>query len=82
MAGDALTNACVHEWLTPLLEETRRTLHAPRLQFNSAALWWFLERLSAQERAEILGKYLKARAAGRKGRMARQRQRKAGSEGA
>lgn len=35
-------------------------MHTTRLQLNSAALWWFLNRLTAKQRAEILGEYVKA----------------------
>jgi hypothetical protein len=35
-------------------------MHTTRLQLNSAALWWFLNRLTSKQRAEILGEYVKA----------------------
>jgi hypothetical protein len=39
-------------------------MHTTRLQLNSAALWWFLNRLTAKERAEVLGEYVKVLALG------------------
>ncbi len=60
MNGEKFTNARVHEWLTPALDSVTGAMHTTRLQLNSAALWWFLNRLSAKERAEILGEYVKA----------------------
>jgi hypothetical protein len=46
--------------LTPALDAATTAMHTTRLQLNSAALWWFLNRLTPQERAEILGEYVKA----------------------
>jgi hypothetical protein len=60
MSGERFTNARVHEWLTPALDTVTDTMHTTRLHLNSAALWWFLNRLTPQERAEILGEYVKA----------------------
>jgi hypothetical protein len=57
---ERFTNARVHEWLAPALDATSTAMHTTRLQLNSAALWWFLHRLTAQERAEALGEYVKA----------------------
>jgi hypothetical protein len=57
---EQLTNARVHEWLTAALDDAVSKMHATRLQLNSAALWWFLNRLTPEERAEILGEYTKA----------------------
>jgi hypothetical protein len=34
-------------------------MHATRLQLSSAALWWFLNRLTPAERAEVLREYTK-----------------------
>jgi hypothetical protein len=34
-------------------------MHTSRLQLNSAALFWFLNKLSPEERASILGEYTK-----------------------
>jgi hypothetical protein len=53
------TNARVHEWLTEALDDATAKMHATRLQLNSAALWWFLTKLSPEERAEVLGEYTK-----------------------
>ncbi len=60
MSGERFTNARVHEWLTPALDAVTGAMHTTRLQLNSAALWWFLNRLTAKQRAEILGEYVKA----------------------
>jgi hypothetical protein len=60
MNGERFTNARVHEWLTAALDVVTGTMHTTRLQLNSAALWWFLNRLTPKERAEILGEYVKA----------------------
>ncbi len=60
MNGEKFTNARVHEWLTPTLDAVTTAMHTTRLQLNSAALWWFLNRLTPQERAEILGEYVKS----------------------
>jgi hypothetical protein len=60
MNGERFTNARVHEWLTPALDVVTDAMHTTRLQLNSAALWWFLNRLTPKERAEILGEYVKA----------------------
>jgi hypothetical protein len=60
MSGEKFTNARVHEWLTPNLDAVTSAMHTTRLQLNSAALWWFLNRLTPKERAEILGEYVKA----------------------
>ncbi|HKI31007.1 MAG TPA: hypothetical protein VKA46_04020 [Gemmataceae bacterium] len=60
MNGERFTNARVHEWLTPGLDTVTKAMHTTRLQLNSAALWWFLNRLTPKERAEILGEYVKA----------------------
>jgi hypothetical protein len=60
MNGEKFTNARVHEWLTPELDGATTAMHTTRLQLNSAALWWFLNRLEPKERAEILGEYVKA----------------------
>jgi hypothetical protein len=60
MNGERFTNARVHEWLTPALDAVTTAMHTTRLQLNSAALWWFLNRLTPKERAEILGEYVKS----------------------
>lgn len=59
MNGQQFTNARVHDWLTPDLDAVVRSMRTTRVQLNSAALWWFCSRLSPQERAEILGEYVK-----------------------
>jgi hypothetical protein len=56
----ALVNARMHGWLAPDLDRMADALHATRMQVNSAALWHFLNKLSARERAEVLGEYVTA----------------------
>jgi hypothetical protein len=68
MSGERFTNARVHEWLTPTLDSVTETMHTTRVQLNSAALWWFCQRLDPEERAEILGEYVKIQAMGGRGR--------------
>jgi hypothetical protein len=57
--SEQFQNARVHEHLTDDLDAVVRYLHATRMQLNSAALWWFLNKLTPEERAEILGEYTK-----------------------
>ncbi|HEY8503603.1 MAG TPA: hypothetical protein VIL46_03420 [Gemmataceae bacterium] len=52
----------MHEWLTRDLDAVVRAMRTTRVQLNSAALWWFCSQLSAKERAEILGEYVKFQA--------------------
>ena len=70
MSGERFTNARVHDWLTPEIEAVTGAMHTTRIQLNSAALWWFCKRLSAEERAEILGEYVKVQALGGRNRAA------------
>jgi hypothetical protein len=92
--AERFSNARVHEWLTPALDATAAAMHTSRLQLNSAALWWFLNQLSPEERAEALGEYTKALALasqeeeqrrereareGRRGRSAKSRKRRGGA---
>jgi hypothetical protein len=62
MSGERFTNARVHEWLTPEVDAVVTAMRTTRVQLNSAALWWFCRQLSAEERAEILGEYVKVQA--------------------
>ena len=55
--------ARVHEWLTPEFDAVVQEMRTTRVQLNSAALWWFF-RLPPQERAHILGEYVKVQALG------------------
>jgi hypothetical protein len=66
MSGERFTNARVHEWLTPEVDAVVGAMHTTRVQLNSAALWWFCRHLTAEERAEILGEYVKVQALGGK----------------
>lgn len=59
MKNQTFTNARVHGWMTPHLDASVTSMSTTRIQLNSAALWWFLSRLSPEERAEILGEYVK-----------------------
>ena len=64
MSGERFTNARVHEWLTPTLDRITESMYTTRIQLNSAALWWFCKKLTAEQRAEILGEYVKVQALG------------------
>jgi hypothetical protein len=57
--SEQFCNARVHLHLTSLLNAVAGDLHTSRLQLNSAALWWFPEKLTPEERAEVLGEYTK-----------------------
>ena len=57
--SERFTNARVHVHLDAALDAASETMHASRLTLNSAALWWFLHKLTPAERAEILGEYTK-----------------------
>ncbi len=57
---ERFTNPRVHEWLTAALDAASDDTHATRLTLNSTALWWFLNKLTPEERAEVLGEYVKA----------------------
>ena len=60
MNAQQFTNARVHEWMTPELDRAVKGMRTTRVQLNSAALWWFCTKLETQQRAEILGEYVKA----------------------
>jgi hypothetical protein len=62
MSGERFTNARVHEWLTPEVDAVTTAMRTTRVQLNSAALWWFCRQLSAEQRADILGEYVKVQA--------------------
>jgi hypothetical protein len=64
MSSPKFTNARVHEWLTADLDTVARSTRSTRVQLNSAALWWFCRRLSPEQRAEILGEFVKVQALG------------------
>jgi hypothetical protein len=53
-------NAYAHAHLREGLGAAAAELHTTRLLVNSAALWWFLTRLTPAQRAEALGEYTKA----------------------
>ncbi len=57
--SEPFTNSRVHLHLTAALDAAAEQMHATRLLLNSAALYWFLEKLTTRERAEILGEYVK-----------------------
>ena len=65
MSAERLCNARVHEWLTPDIDAVVDAMSTTRVQLNSAAMWWFCCRLTAEQRAEILGEYVKVQARGR-----------------
>jgi len=56
---ERLINARVHEHLSADLDRVCEGMNLSRLLTNSAALWWFINKLSAPERAEIVGEYVK-----------------------
>jgi hypothetical protein len=64
MSAERFTNARVHDWLTPALDSAVDTMHTTRVQLNSAALWWFCMKLPPEERANLLGEYVKVQAMG------------------
>jgi len=64
MSGERFTNARVHEWLTPDIDAVVESMFTTRIQLNSAALWWFCRKLTPEQRAEILGEYVKVQALG------------------
>lgn len=62
MANNRLSNARVLDWLSRPLDECSEALDCAKVQVNSAAVWWFCTRLSADERATILGEFVKQNA--------------------
>ena len=62
MNSPSFTNARVHDWLSEHLDDVVQHMRTSRVQLNSAAIWWFCTRLSIEERAEILGEYVKHQA--------------------
>jgi hypothetical protein len=90
--GEQFTNAWVHPWLTKALAAAATKMQASRLHLNSAALYWFLKKLTPEQRAEALGEYVKAlalhgqaeaarRAPGEAGEAARPRRKGKGKRG-
>lgn len=67
MSAERFINARVHEWLAPTLDSATDTMHTTRILLNSAAVWWFCHRLPVEQRAEILGEYVKIQALGGSG---------------
>lgn len=59
MKPDDLLNARIHNLLADDLDATAEAMHASRLLVTSAAVYWFSTKLSASERAEVLGEYVK-----------------------
>jgi hypothetical protein len=64
MSAERFINARVHEWLAPTLDSATDAMHTTRILLNSAAVWWFCHRLPPEQRAEILGEYVKIQALG------------------
>ena len=56
---ERFTNARVHLHLDAAIDAVSEQMHASRLTLNSAALYWFLHKLTPAERVEILGEYVK-----------------------
>lgn len=57
--SDRVTNARVYEHMTPALDAVAEQMHATRVAINSAALYWFLTKLTPEQRAKVLGGYTK-----------------------
>lgn len=62
MSTPGHTNARIYAWLADELESVARATHATKVQVNSAAVWWFCTRLTAEQRARILGEFVRSQA--------------------
>jgi hypothetical protein len=54
-----LSNARILEWLARELDTCASDLDTSKVQVNSAAVWWFCQRLTPDQRADILGEFVK-----------------------
>lgn len=54
-----LSNARILEWLGGELDGCATNLDSSKVQVNSAAVWWFCHKLTPDERANILGEFVK-----------------------
>ncbi|VTS07018.1 hypothetical protein [Tuwongella immobilis] len=59
MNSQQFTNARVHDLLVEDLNRVVQSMHTTRIMLNSAALWWFCTKVDPQQRADILGEYVK-----------------------
>jgi len=55
----AFLNARIHAWLADDFMKVVENMHSSNLETNSAAVWWFVNKLTAEERAQILGEYVR-----------------------
>ena len=62
MPDRRLSNARVQGWLAADLDRVAEQMDGPKALINSAAVWWFCHRLTAEERAKILGEFVTAQA--------------------
>jgi hypothetical protein len=62
MTDRPLRNARIQSWLAADLDRVAGEMDGTKAQVNSAAVWWFCHRLTAEERARILGDFVAAQA--------------------
>lgn len=62
MPDRRLSNARIQGWLAADLDQTADEMASAKALVNSAAVWWFCHRLTAEERAKILGEFVAAQA--------------------
>ena len=62
MSDRRLSNARIQGWLAADLDHVADQMDGPKALVNSAAVWWFCHRLTAEERAKILGEFVTAQA--------------------
>lgn len=62
MPDRRLSNARIQGWLAADLDRVAEEMDCPKALVNSAAVWWFCQKLPAAERAKILGEFVTAQA--------------------
>jgi hypothetical protein len=62
MSAEKFTNARVHEGWTPDLDAAVAAMRTTRVRLNAAVLWWCCRHRTPEDRATILGAYVKAQA--------------------
>lgn len=62
MSDRRLSNARIQGWLAADLDRVAEVMDSPKALVNSAAVWWFCQRLTAEERAKVLGEFVTAQA--------------------
>lgn len=62
MADRPLSNARIQAWLADDLAAAAAGMDSTKALVNSAAVWWFCQKLPAEDRARILGEYVTAAA--------------------